>query len=314
MKPATPNTPPLDDFIQTFMIDHSSIRGQFVRLDTVAHTILSRHSYPDIVSMMLAEMLVVAAILSQNLKSEGILTIQAKGDGPLSFLVVDAVYGGDLRGYAQMKEGEEETLKNLTLNEKPATLSDVFGKGYLAITLDMGANPERYQSIVDLAGATLSDAMKNYFTQSQQVEMNIKLGVELTVDAKGDNGWRAAGMMIERLPRRSDSEEDEDELSDQWNTARIFMDTLKNVEMLEPSITSWTLLNRLFGMEGVWAYQPHALKVGCRCNREKIETVLRSIAKEEMEQMLVDGVVSVNCQFCNKAERFSQEELNSLYE
>ena len=319
MKNSTGSAVQPADFIQAFLIDHSAIRGQFVRLDNVANAILSRHQYPDIVSLMLAEMLVVATMLAQNLKPEGILTIQAKGDGPLAFLVVDAISGGDIRGYAEMKEGGREKLEAMAKKKKTPNLSSIFGKGYLAITLDQGASNERYQGIVELEGATLSEAMQKYFTQSQQVEMHLKMAVELTVNKKGDAGWRAAGIMVERMPYEGGKAEQEDQtpeqLDDQWNMARLFIDTLQNVEMLEPGVSSWTLLTRLFGEEGVWAYPPREVHQGCRCSRERISTVLQTIPEMELEEMLdEDKRISVNCQFCNNTEWFSHDEIKALYQ
>ena len=101
------------DCVQPFLIHHSSIRGKMVRLAEVVDTILTRHDYPEVVSSLLAELLVVAAMLAGNLKHKGILTLQLKGDGPVRFIVVDATAEGELRGYAQLARSRLGRLRSL---------------------------------------------------------------------------------------------------------------------------------------------------------------------------------------------------------
>jgi molecular chaperone Hsp33 len=51
----------------------------------------------------------------------------------------------------------------------------------------------------------------------------------------------------------------------------------------------------------VRVYNPVPLEVGCRCTRERIERVLGSFPGEEVAAMAVDGRITVNCEFCNRA-------------
>ena len=315
------------DLIQPFLIDHSHIRGQLVRLESVAHTIIEQHRYPKPASKLLAEMLVLAAMLSSNLKSDGILTIQAKGDGPIRFIVVDATSGGDLRGYAEMAKGGKTTLSRMGKTRvAEGKLADFLGKGYLAITLDHGDENSRYQGIVELAGTTLADALSDYFTQSQQVEMSVKLAVSPPDGASGT--WRAAGIMMERVPteggtigeeqekqekRRKKSKSGEETSEEQWQRNNLFLKSVKNAELLSGELSSWDLLTRLFNEDGVWAYPPKILQARCRCSREKIERVLGTIPESELEEMFVGKKISVHCQFCNTTESFTRPQIETLY-
>src|SRR5689334_17939162 len=89
------------DIIQPFQIEGMEVRGRLVRLNAVADEILQRHDYPDAVAQQLAEMMALAAVMAAALKYDGIFTLQAKGDGPLSLMVVDLTSAGAMRGYAQ---------------------------------------------------------------------------------------------------------------------------------------------------------------------------------------------------------------------
>src|SRR6202000_2523877 len=101
--------------IQPFQIEGMDVRGRLVRLGSVADEILTRHDYPDVVARQLAEMMAVSAVLAAALKYEGIFTLQAKGDGPLSLMLVDLTSAGAMRGYAQF---DAEAIANLPADQQ----------------------------------------------------------------------------------------------------------------------------------------------------------------------------------------------------
>lgn len=311
---------PLDsaDVLHPFLIDHSHIRGQMVRLGPVVDEIITRHNYPAPVSRLLGEMLIVGALLSSNLTAQGILTLQAKGDGLVKFIVVDATHEGKLRGYAQLADDALPTLKKM--RSKRPTLAALMGKGYLAITLDQ-AEGSRYQGIVELARTTIADALQNYFTQSQQVEMSVRLAV----DRAGKNKrWVAGGIMIERLPEEGgvfasvEAEkrfrQDAETAQAQWQEVRMFMETVTSAELLDAELSTWDVLRRLFNEDGVWAYPPRPLSAECRCSRERVSQVIATIPKEELTDMFVKDTLSITCQFCNTPQLFSREEVHTPHE
>ncbi len=298
---------PYSDFIQPFLIDHSSIRGRLVRVGKVLDDILGAHNYPLAVSSHLAEQIVIACLLSATLDKDGILTVQTKGDGAVRFIVVDVMAGGIIRGYAEV---DKARLKKANKQK----LSDLLGKGYLAVTLDAGGSKERYQSVVELAGDSISEVFKGYFLRSQQGE--IAVHVALRAPGKTSTHWLAGGIIIERMPveggkQKEVTKEEQDEI---WERTKIFMRTLKDNEMLGEDITPQNLLYRLFNEDGVWVYKLQHLKAGCRCSRARIRNVLKTLPKEELLQSLdKDGKMSVHCQFCNKRESFSRADINRLY-
>lgn len=301
------------DFIQPFMIDHSSIRGRMVRISKVLDTILNAHNYPLAVSCHLAEQIVIACMLSATLDKGGILTVQAKGDGPVRFIVVDVIAGGTIRGYAEM---DMEAL-NAVIGKsrtKPHPISAILGKGHLAVTFDEGNSEERYQGIVELKGETISDSFRGYFLQSQQGEISVNVAVRSPDEQH--KKWVAGGVIIERMPIEGGKQKEltSEDQEDIWKRTKLFMQTLKPNELLEEANTPQNLLYRLFNEDGVWVYKLQPLKAGCRCSRERIRSVLKSIPKEELIASLDDkGKMSVNCQFCNKTEVFTRADINRLY-
>ncbi|MBN8543255.1 MAG: Hsp33 family molecular chaperone HslO [Alphaproteobacteria bacterium] len=280
------------DRLTPFIIHESDVSGRVVRLGATVDAILRRHDYPLAVSNLLAELLVVAAILSSNLKHEGIVTLQMKGNGPIPMMVADAVYGGVIRGYAEVR-GE-------VIGASPrALLGD---NAYLAITLDADAG-ERYQGVVELEGESIVDALNAYFRNSQQLDVAFKLAT-----GRDDAGaWKAGGAMIERLPTaKSDSEES----LESWRYAQVMLQTLKSEELLDTELDVQDLLYRLYHEQGVVAYDARPITTQCRCSRERIHKLLLSMPEEDRRYALVDGKVSVHCQFCNTAQEFTPEQLS----
>ena len=51
----------------------------------------------------------------------------------------------------------------------------------------------------------------------------------------------------------------------------------------------------------------------CNCSKEKIESGIISLGKEEISKIIEeDGKLGAECHFCHKKYNFSQEELNEI--
>lgn len=304
---------PFLDLIQPFLIDRSSIRGRMVRLGDVVDTILHRHNYPDAVSNLLGELLVITAMLGSKLKEDGILTIQLRGDGPVSLMVADCTAAGELRGYADF---DADAMKALLKRKKPPAFGQLVGKGYFAITLDPGADMERYQGIVNLEGESFTDCVKTYFESSEQIDVALKVGVGRSERPEGGMGWVAGGIMAQRMPTEGGVPSSEiridmfepERISEDWNRAIALLGTVRDFELLDPALDPQRLLYNLFHEDGVWAFESRPVQVGCRCSRERIENVIRSMSDDDIAHLVVDGTITVTCQFCNKDEVFRRGE------
>lgn len=306
------------DFYQPFLIEDCHVRGSFVRFGDTITTILNRHHYPDIISKLLGEQMVLACMLSGNLKGQGALTMQVRGqEGPVKFTVVDVSANGDIRGYAELEEDADETLTALVKKKKDElTLRDFVGnKGYLAITMH-GHGAQQYQGIVGLVGDTLTDALTEYFTQSEQRGVSIRVAVKQGSRQGKKLSWMASGMMVQHMPKEGGKKTSKAQIKQEeedWNRATILMRTVTDAELLDAQLPAQTLLQRLFNEDGVWVYEPRQMRVGCRCSRERVEEVLSTFSSEDLEDMKTDdGIISVNCQFCNKTEIFREDDIQRI--
>lgn len=299
-----------DDIILPFQVEPFGLRGRLVRLGAAADRILRAHDYPEPVTRLLAEMLALAPCLAGALKYKGVFTLQVKGNGSIKTLMADVTSDGHLRGYASYDD--EAVGAIIEKHGADAPLQRLTEGGYIAFTVDQGQHAERYQGIVELSGATLAECTHAYFRNSEQLETGIKVAAtRSTTDI-----WRAAALMVQRLAYAGGETIQpgisEDEYDEGWRTAVILMSSCTASELLDETLIPESLLYRLFHETGVRVYPEHGVIAKCRCSSEKVERVLKSLTGEQLEDMTVDGAVSVVCEFCKNESRYDGDALATL--
>ncbi len=290
----TERTEIFSDQLLGFTLPDRNARGRAVRLDTLVRDVLSAHDYPAPIALLLAEALVLGALMGGLLKGENAqLTMQAQTEnGPTNLLVCD-YRAGDMRGYVDF---DAERFANLGAN--PA-LAAMFGQGYLAITFETGSG-QRYQGIVPLEGASLSEACQNYFKQSEQVPTLIRVGVQLDGEA-----CTAAGLLVQHL---ADGEEGRERLHvrldhPDWEHVETLASTISHDELIDPDLSLDAIVWRLFHEETQIRVQGGAkLTRGCRCSEQYYKSVINRFPPDERDAMRNErGEIVVDCAFCSKA-------------
>jgi molecular chaperone Hsp33 len=292
-----------DDLVQPFQLESSQLRGRVVRLGPALDQILRQHAYEAPVARLLGEAVVLAAALGTSLKYEGVFTLQAKGDGAVRMLVADVTSDGDMRGYAQLTEGVHTMSGNARL----------LGKGYLAFTVDQKNAADRYQGIVELSADTLAEAVQHYFRQSEQLPTGIVAAVRQDTEGR----WRGGCLLLQRMPREGGTlpqNKNAEVAEDDWRRAMLLMETCGVNELTDTKITANDLLFRLFHEEGVRVFDTHVFRAQCRCSEDRVTNMLRSLPRDEIETMTVDGVVSVTCEFCNHTYAYDKQRRDELYQ
>jgi molecular chaperone Hsp33 len=283
-----------------FSIPSRHARGRVVRLDAVLADIMSAHAYPPLIERTLAEALVLTALLGASLKqADGQLTMQAQTKGAIRLLVCD-YKDGALRGYVQF---DADAVAVLPLD---TTLFGLFGAGYLAITFDralpVGEGGGRYQGIVPLEGASLSDAAEHYFFQSEQIPTTIRVGV-----GHKSGHCIAGGLLVQHLPEGEEGRERLHVRLDhpEWEHVSVLAGTTGADELCDPELPLEEIVWRLFHEENqVLVERGAALVKGCRCDILHIRDVISKFPAGDRADMADDtGNIGVDCEFCSR--RFS---------
>ena len=96
---------------------------------------------------------------------------------------------------------------------------------------------------------------------------------------------------------------------DAWRRAMILLESCTEDELLDKSLDSNNLLVRLFHEEGVRVYDRKELKKGCRCDVKRVENILYTMNKEDVDYMDKDGAIEMVCEFCSTAYKFDTKEV-----
>jgi molecular chaperone Hsp33 len=316
-----------DDRALPFQVEGLDVRGRVVTLGASLDTILQRHDFPIPVKRLVGEAAVLASLLATSLKDVGRFILQTQTDGPVSLVVVDVRTPGQIRATATF---DAAAVAEATSDGGYDT-GLLLGNGTLAMTIEQGANQQRYQGYVPLEDESLEEAAHTYFRQSEQIPTRIRLAVAEMYD-RDENGigrksWRAGGIIGQFLPEAGERVrhrdlpagdvpegtelEPGDEDDDAWVEAQALIDTVEDHELTDPAIDAERLLFRLFHERGVRVFDPVTLKENCSCSRERISEVLSQLGSEEIEQAAVkSGAVEVRCEFCGANYSFDPAEIN----
>lgn len=304
-----------DDIVLPFQVGETAVRGRLVRLGPAIDELLKRHDFPLPVKQLVGETAALVAMLGASLKFEGKLILQAQGDGPVSMVVADYTVGGALRATAKLQDGHDEVAGQAQGPE----LHFLLRKGHMVMTIDQGADMERYQGVVPLEGPNLAKATVNYFAQSEQIPTAIELAVGQITDENGNETWRAGGIMAQFMPGEGGSRERGEEVlleaddREAWNRAAILLETVKADELLDPTVAPEQLLYRLYHEDGVRVFDTSSAHFGCTCNREKIASVLAQYTRADIEDMIEDNAIEVTCDFCREKYRFELDETGEQF-
>ncbi|HVX99334.1 MAG TPA: Hsp33 family molecular chaperone [Pseudorhodoplanes sp.] len=307
----TPADRSADDIILPFEVEALDLRGRVIRLGPAVDQILARHNYPAPVAKLLGEAITLTGLLGSSLKFDGRFILQTQTDGPVRMLVVDYVTGGRIRGCARFDK--KRVADAIASNDVSA--GRLLGKGHLAMTIDQGADMNRYQGVVALDGGTLEDAAHEYFLRSEQIPTRVRLAVAEEFRAGAGHRWRAGGIMLQFLPESEERRRvadldpgdapegtaahvvDED---DAWVEGRSLIATVEDLELIDPAVSSERLVYRLFHERGVRVFRNAEIVAKCSCSREGVFSMLRSFPAEDRADMVENGSISVTCEFCNE--------------
>lgn len=303
------------DVVIPFAVKPLGVRGRIVRLGAVIDDILSRHDYPESVSALVAESVALTAMLGTALKFNGKFILQTKTKGPVQMLVADFVSPGGVRGCAKFSKPRIDELNKP--NQK-----QLLGEGILGMTVDQGADMERYQGIVQLGDSTLADAAHTYFHQSEQIPTRLRVAAgPLLARGEKKTHWRAGAILVQHLPSEGGSSplpemqgdapegvEHEVEENDNWVKARLLLDTIEDHELLDPTLTAEDILYRLYHEDGVTVYPAIPITRHCTCSRETVSTMLQNFSAKDRSDMVKEEQIEVICEFCSTPYRFTLAE------
>jgi len=314
-----------DDTILPFQLDRADVRGRVARLDAVLETILDQHAYPGPVAALIAEAVLLTALIGQTIKRRWRLSLQIRGQGPVKLIATDY--------FGPAAEGEPARMRAYAGFDAAAVAAhggapfELVGEGVFAILVDQGPGAAPYQGMTPVAGASLADCAETYFAQSEQLPTRFALAMGEASAPGGPSRWRSGGVMLQHMPKGGPEAKQaasgfdgllaaRDMLdgadADNWERAVTLLGTAEATELIGPHVGPDQLLLRLFHEEVPRVYTPQPVRFGCTCGPEKVVRSLSIYSAGEIASMTTpEGKVTADCQFCGAHYEFDPGDLGA---
>ena len=266
-----------------------------VSTDLVGEAVKRHDCYP-VAAAALGRTMTGALLLAANLKNEEAVTVKIQGDGELGKIVADAVPEGYSRGYVDNP--------HVDLPPKANGKIDVAGgvgrNGLISVTRFTGLK-KNITGSAELVTGEIAEDLTNYLYVSEQTPSSIGLGVLVDTDLSIK---AAGGFFVQPLPNASD------EILDRLESN---LQNIKSVtDMIAEGLDAKGIINKILEGFDINFLTTTDLHFHCHCTRQRIEEVLMSLGREDLQSLIDDGHAEVNCQFCGKKYQFSAEELVTL--
>ncbi|XOV89222.1 MAG: Hsp33 family molecular chaperone HslO [Pseudomonadota bacterium] len=272
-----------------FLFRDADVRGNLLNLQESYLAVVDAHDYPPVIARLLGEFLAGALLLSETIKFQGRLLLQARTDGAIRLLMAEANDRREVRGIVRLDEDQP----------LPDDFEALFAGGTLAVMIEPEQG-ESYQSLVPLIGGSLAECLEHYFRQSEQLSTLI----QLTASATG-----AGGFLLQQLPAQRVT--DRRRREDQWQHLSILGASLTPAELM--SLDHQTTVARLFARETVEIFEPARVRFACSCNEQRLANSLISLGSDELTVLFAESAdVVLTCEFCRTEYTFDEVSLARL--
>jgi molecular chaperone Hsp33 len=286
------------DYVIRATAGQGSVRAFAAKTTDLVSDAAKVHGLYPVASAALGRVLTAAGIMAVDMKSlKNVLSVIAKGSGPLGSIVSVARADGTIKGYV------DNPRVDLPLNEvgKLDVGGAVGPDGKLTIIKDLGMK-EPYVGQVDLATGEIGEDIANYFWVSEQQPSVVALGVLVNPDLS----IRAAGgYIIQPMP-----DADEGIIS---IVEKKLLELPPVSTLIDRGHSPEEILDMILGDFDLKINGKTDLRFQCDCSRERLERVVLSLGKEELRDIMeTDQQAELVCHYCNTKYHFSYEELQAL--
>lgn len=287
----------MTDYIVRATAADAQIRAFAVTSRELVERARAAHNTSPVVTAALGRLMTGGVMMGSMLKGESdILTLQIRGAGPVHGLTVTADSRGNVKGYADNPQAMVPPSSAGKLD-----VGGVIGTGELTVIKDMGLK-EPYASTIELQTGEIGDDLTYYFAASEQVASSVALGVLMD---RNNTVKQAGGFILQLMPYTQESVIDalEQKLS-----------AMKPITaMLEEGGTPERILETVLGDLGLEITDTMPVQFRCNCSRERVEKVLISLGREELQSLIEEGrETELNCHFCNARYLFGVDELRNI--
>ena len=287
----------MKDYVIRATAGDGQVRAFVATTKNMVETAREMHKTTKVATAALGRTLTATSMMGLMMKNDGDkITVIIKGGGPIGSILATANSKGMVKGYVDNPNVVVEDYPNGKLNVAAA----VGTEGTVRVTKDLGLR-EPYNGSYPIVSGEIAQDLTYYFAVSEQTPSVVALGV-LT---KEEEVEYAGGFIIQLMPDAV--EETISKLES--NVAKL--DSVTN--MLKEGKTPQDILNIVLDGLNPQILETYDVGFECECSKERVEGVLISIGKHQLEEIIrEDKKAEICCQFCNSKYIFDEEELKAI--
>jgi molecular chaperone Hsp33 len=269
-----------------------------VTTNLVAET-RQRHAVSATATVAIGRLITAAALMGVNLKGRERLSLQVTGSGPIGGIVAEVTMLPDHTVGARAYAHHPAVDVPLT-DEGRFDVAGLVGRGKLLVTKSYEVG-QPYSGIVNLVSGEIASDVAAYFAYSEQIPSVVAIGVHLD-----HTGVRAAGgVMANVLPGASDDTIGRLEA----NANAMDAITTQLLAGAEPE----GLIEAIAAGIPVKKLREYDVIFVCRCTREKVETALLGLGRDELVKIAQEQAqTEATCEFCKRVWTLSSAEVSNL--
>ncbi len=263
-----------------------------------------RHQTTPTASAALGRTLTGSLLLGTSLKDFDRLTVRIDAKGDIGGIVAETTPNGRVRGYVRNPNATSPNKNNGKFD-----VSGIVGEGTFYVIresgFDLGLHRDPYVGSVPIVSGEIAEDFAYYLANSEQIPSAVMLGVLLQnsepyVSASG-------GVMIQMMPGANE------------HIITMIEDTIRHAPHLTSIINEGAapqdLLELALGEIPFDVLEEKEVEFKCNCSRERAITLVSSLGKEEVQDMLEkDKGAVMDCGFCNEQYRLSEDDLREIIE
>lgn len=288
----------MDKIIRCITSDGAIMASAIDSTDIVYKASKLHHTSP-VASAALGRVLSATSMMGAMLKSkDASINIRFAGDGPLGPIIAVADSFGNVKGYVSNASCPSTHYENGKLN-----VAEAVGKnGVLNVMRDLGSG-DPYIGQIELVSGEIAEDIAEYYARSEQIPTVCALGV--LIDKDTAQVLLSGGLLIQLLPGADDNTitKLEENISKLDSVTTMLAKGMSTLDMCKEALSG-------FEVEVLDEFE---VKYVCGCSKEKIASLIESMPKEEIEEMIQnDRGAKASCHFCNKTFEFTESELEAI--
>lgn len=253
------------------------------------------HEAAPCTSIVFGRAINAATLLSATLKpdSNQSITYKISGTGKIREIHIQADARGNIRGYVANPSADYD------IDGDEITPSRLLGAGFLSVTRDLGLK-EPYSGIIPLRTGDIAMDTAYYLKESEQTPSAIILGMHFESDGKLS---ASGGILIQPFP-----DADESALIEIEHTISSLKKPLG--ASLKDGIDIVSYASEIVGNVPLEILATTPVSFNCRCGREMLLNILKSMHKDELRDMLEkDHGIEITCSFCMEKYYFGENDI-----